>query len=191
LENTCAVKPARVIAFVVAMIGLGALAGSVYLSGAVQSSKTSSEIHPNWAEFRWPFALDQWGVGRAFVCKPADCGSEVMIYLRPKIGFCNCTAGVLDDAELDRVGDQELMATDAVAFGPGRPVEIVWMKGRSRTFRAANASTALLSIAFHDNCDLMVAVATFAAGGQDTIEPAVIAFLRSERVLRWVKWLTS
>jgi hypothetical protein len=38
-------------------------------------------------EFDWPFFLDQWGVGRAFVCKPADCGTEVKVYLRPKSGF--------------------------------------------------------------------------------------------------------
>jgi hypothetical protein len=48
----------------------------------------------------------------------------------------------------------------------------------------------LLSIAFHDRCDLMVAVATFTPGNPDAIEPAVIAFLNSDRMLRWVKWLT-
>jgi hypothetical protein len=191
LENTRAVKPTRLISIVIALIGLGAIAGSLYLSGAAQSPKTPPETHPTWAESPWPFVLDQWGVGRAFVCKPADCGSEVMVYLRPKFGFCNCTMGALDDDELDRVGDNGLAAMEAVAQGPGRAIEIAWMKGRSRTFRKSSASTALLSIAFHDNCDLMVAVATFAAGSQDAIEPAVIAFLESERVLRWVKWLTS
>jgi hypothetical protein len=197
LEYTCAVKPAKKIAFVIA-IGLGAIAGSLYLSGAAQylsdaaqSPKASTQTYASWAEFKWPFVLDQWGVGRAFVCKPADCGSEVVVYLRPKFGFCNCTTGVLDDEELDRVGDKELMTTEAVAFGPGRTIEIAWMTGRSRAFRKTNTSTDLLSIAFHDNCDLMVAVATYAAGSADTIEPAVMAFLRSERVLRWVKWLTS
>jgi hypothetical protein len=191
VENICAVKPTKIIPFVITMVGLGAIAGSLYVSGAADSSKTSTEIHANWAEFRWPFVLDQWGVGRAFVCEPADCGSEVTVYLRPKIGFCNCTTGVLDDEELDRLGDKELVATEAVAIGPGRAIEVAWMKGRGRTFRHANGATALLSVAFHDNCDLVVAVATFAAGGRNTIEPGVIAFLNSERVLRWVRWLTS
>jgi hypothetical protein len=185
------VKPTKTILFVIALIGLGAIAGSLCLSGAAQRPTTSTEAHADWAEFRWPFVLDQWGVGRAFVCEPADCGSQVTVYLRPKFGYCNCTTGVLDDEELDRVGDKELAITEAVAIEPGRAIEIAWMKGRVRTFRQANGSTALLSIAFHDNCDLMVAVATFAAGSQERMEPAVTAFLRSERVLRWVKWLTS
>jgi hypothetical protein len=48
----------------------------------------------------------------------------------------------------------------------------------------------LLSIAFHDGCDLIVAAATFELGDQDAIEPAVMAFLNSDRVVRWLKWLT-
>lgn len=35
----------------------------------------------------------------------------------------------------------------------------------------------------------MVALATLGPGDSDVIEPAVLAFLNSERVLRWVKWL--
>jgi hypothetical protein len=62
------------------------------------------------------------------------------------------------------------------------------MKGRSRSFK--NARARLLSIAFHDGCDLIVAVATFAPGNQDAVEPAVIAFLNSDRMARWLKWLT-
>jgi hypothetical protein len=185
-----AVKPKKIIPFVVA-IGLGAIAGSLYLSATAHSPQVSAQTYPSWTEFKWPFVLDQWGVGRAFVCAQADCGAQVMVYVRPKFGFCNCTARVLDDEELDRVGDNELIAIEAAAFGPGRPIEIAWMKGRSRTFRPANAKTAVLSIAFHDNCDLMVAVATYPAGNGDSVEPAVMAFLRSEKVLRWVKWLAS
>jgi hypothetical protein len=174
----------KAIPFVIALLGLGTIAESL-------SVKTPVEIQPVWTEFKWPFLLDQWGVGRAFVCKPADCGSEVNIYLRPKIGFCNCTTGVLDDEELDRVGDNELIALKAVASGPGRSVEIAWMKGRSRTFEKADTTRArLFSIAFHDDCNLMVAVATFGPGDQEVVEPAVIAFLNSDRILRWVKWLT-
>src|SRR5262249_55444170 len=56
-----------------------------------------------WREVKWPFLLDQWGTGRAFQCQAADCGVALTMYLRPKIGFCNCATGVSDDAELDRV----------------------------------------------------------------------------------------
>jgi hypothetical protein len=181
----------KAIPFVIALVGLGTIPGSSSLFDPSVQPNVPVEFRPDWTEFRWPFLLDQWGVGRAFVCKPADCGTEVKVYVRPKFGFCNCTTGVVDDEELDRVGDKELIAADAVASGRGRAIEIAWMKGRSRSFESGDATRArLLSIAFHDRCDLMVAVATFAPGNQDAVEPVVIAFLNSDRVLRWVKWLT-
>jgi hypothetical protein len=181
----------KAIPFVIALVGFGAISGSLSLFGPGVQPTAPVEFRPAWTEIQWPFVLDQWGVGRAFVCKPADCGSEVNVYLRPKNGFCNCAPGAMDDEELDRVGDKELIAPKVVAFGRGRSVEIGWMKGRSRPFENPDRTRAqLLSIAFHDGCDLMVAVATFAPGNQDAVEPAVIAFLNSDRVLRWVKWVT-
>ena len=62
-------------------------------------------MHPVWSEMQWPFPMDQWGKGKAFRCKASDCGSEVSVYVRAKIGFCNCTTGVSDDEELDRISD--------------------------------------------------------------------------------------
>jgi hypothetical protein len=181
----------KALPIVIALAGLGAIPGSSPLFHTGVQSNTPVEIRPAWTEFKWPFPLDQWGIGRAFVCRPADCGTEVKVYIRPKSGFCNCTTGVDNDEELDRVGDKELIDPKAVAFGRGRSVEIGWMKGRSRSFENADAMRGrLLSIAFHDRCDLMVAVATFTPGNPDAIEPAVIDFLNSDRMLRWVKWLT-
>jgi hypothetical protein len=181
----------KALPIVVALVGLGTIPGSSSLFGPDVQPYAVAEFRSNWTEFQWPFLLDQWGVGRAFVCKPADCGTEVKVYVRPKFGFCNCTTGVDDDEELDRVGDKELIAADAVASGWGRAIEIAWMKGRIRSFERADAPGArVMSIAFHDRCDLMVAMATFAPGNQDFVEPAIIAFLNSDRVLRWVKWLT-
>jgi hypothetical protein len=181
----------KAIAFVVAMVGLGTIPGSSSLIGPNVRPNAPIEFRPDWTEFRWPFLLDQWGVGRAFVCKPADCGTEVKVCVRPKFGFCNCTTGVDEDEELDRVGDKELIAADAVPSGRGRSIEIAWMKGRSRGFERADATRArLFSIAFHDRCDLIVALATFAPGNPDAVEAGVIDFLNSDRVLRWVKWLT-
>jgi hypothetical protein len=181
----------KAIPFVIALAGIVTVATFMTVFGARAPANAPVEFRPAWTEFQWPFLLDQWGIGRAFVCKPADCGTEVKVYLRPKNGFCNCTTEVIDDEELDRVGDKELMAPKAVASAQGRSIEIGWMKGRSRRFENADATRArLLSIAFHDRCDLIVAVATFAPGNQEAVEPAVIAFLNSDRVLRWVKWLT-
>jgi hypothetical protein len=179
----------KAVALVVGSAGFGIIAGALLFSPGVQTNAIS-ETRPTWTEFKWPFPLDQWGIGRAFVCKPTDCGSEVKVYIRPKIGFCNCTTDSLDDDELDRVGDRELVAPTAAAPAPGRSVDIAWMKGRSRTFATTDAArTEVVSIAFHDNCDLLVAVAAITPA-KDAAEPVVIDFLNSERVLRWVKWLT-
>jgi len=49
------------------------------------------------------------GKGKAFQCKAADCGTEINLYLRAKIGFCNCTTGVADDEELERLSDFDLI----------------------------------------------------------------------------------
>jgi hypothetical protein len=139
-----------------------------------------------WTEVKWPFLMDQWGKGRAFQCTGGDCGSELNLYVRPKIGFCNCTTGVADDAELDRVGDVELISQRFAPRGDGQPIAVGWMKGRSRTYAVADRRSAL-ALAFNDRCD--VVVATVAGGGElpAGAERAAIDFLNSQPVLRWVE----
>ena len=73
------------------------------------------------------------------LCKAADCGTQVTVYIHAKIRFCNCSTGVADDAELDRVSDFELIGNHAAPQGPGRPISVAWMKGRSRPFDAKGA----------------------------------------------------
>jgi hypothetical protein len=180
----------KTLPFAVVLAGIVVAAGSVSLFGVRAPTKAPVEIRPVWTQVKWPFLLDQWGIGRAYVCKPADCGVEVNIYFRPKIGFCKCETGVNDDEELERVSDNELLATKPVALGPGRPIEVGWMKGRSRIYEVSDTAR-VLSIAFNDRCDVIVAVATLGASAQDTLEPEVIAFLNSDPVLRLVKWLIS
>jgi hypothetical protein len=167
-------------------IGLIAAPGAIFSVPA----QPPAEIQPAWTEFKWPFPVDQWGIGRAFVCKPQECGVEVNIYLRPKIGFCKCGTGVDDDDELERVGDLALIGRNAVALGAGRPLEVAWMKGRSRAYGVMDpAQGRILSIGFNDQCDVIVALATLGAGEREVLEPAVLAFLNGEQVQRWVKWL--
>ena len=106
------------------------------------------------------------GQRQAFQCKPADCGTEVSLYLRAKLGFCNCTTGVADDADLDRMGDFDLVGGEVSPLGPGRPITIAWMKGRSRTyvFTARNPpGKTAISVAFNDRCDMIVATAVLPA----------------------------
>src|SRR5262245_24506345 len=130
--------------------------------------------------------MDQWGKGKAFACNAADCGTEVKLFIRAKIGFCNCTTGVADDEELDRLSDFDLMGKENVTpLGNGRPITVAWMKGRSRSYTLAGAST--LSVAFNDRCDAIVATVLLGPNRPETIEPGVLAFLNGKTVLRWAE----
>ena len=74
-----------------------ALAASIWLASHGDAVPTTP--HPVWAEVQWPFPIDEWGTGKVFQCSAADCGAEVSVYIRAKLGFCNCTTGVADDAD--------------------------------------------------------------------------------------------
>src|ERR1700743_30203 len=63
----------------------------------------------SWRETAWPFPRDGWPAGRAFRCDSSACGGDVELYVRPKIGFCNCDTGGADDDEGDRVADTRLV----------------------------------------------------------------------------------
>src|SRR5437899_3192065 len=89
---------AQALASALALLGIGCVAASAAVFG-MRSPAQFAQINPVFTETQWPFALDQWGTGKAFVCLPADCGAKVAVYVRPKIGFCNCSTGVSDDPE--------------------------------------------------------------------------------------------
>jgi hypothetical protein len=143
-----------------------------------------------WTEVKWPFPIDQWGTGRAFRCGAADCGLEINVYLRPKIGFCNCTTGVSDDAELDRVGDLELFSQDFHGLAEGQPIRVGWMNGRSRAYNVAIPYARprdVVAMAFNDRCDVMVATVVAERDQISAAERFAIDFLNGQRVLRWAK----
>jgi hypothetical protein len=177
---------------VVVVLGLaGATAGYLAILALMDNGiAVSTPGRPIWTEAKWPFPIDQWGTGRAFNCKPADCGTEVVLYLRAKIGFCNCATGVADDEELERVGDVDLVGSQSSALGPGQPITVHWMKGRSRSYavggRVPSARSAL-SLAFNDRCDAIVATAVVEGDRPSAVEPAVLEFLNGDLVLRWAE----
>src|SRR5215475_9449777 len=126
-------------------IGIAAaiiVAGSAVVLGVwappVPSAAVSSTIEPVWTETKWPFLQDQWGIGKAFVCTPANCGVRIEVFIRPKIGFCNCSTGVSDDNELERVADTDLISAKARPDGPSSPVKVGWMHGLSRTYQVSD-----------------------------------------------------
>jgi hypothetical protein len=145
--------------------------------------------HPVWSEVPWPFPMDEWGRGKAYRCPAANCGAEVNVYLRAKIGFCNCTGGIADDEELERLSDFHLTGGQVTALKAGQPITVGWMKGRSRPYQIANAknNALALSTAFHNECDALVGTAVFDRARLAEIEPAVIGFLNSQATLDWAR----
>ena len=116
----------------------------------------------NWREIAWPFPRDGWPAGRAFRCATEACGGEVEVYVRPKIGFCNCDSGVADDEEVDRVADLDLISDRFVPLAAGEVIRIAGMPGRSRSYdlqMADGTHHAAIGIAVARRCDVLVAVA--------------------------------
>jgi len=185
----------KVLASAIAVAGFGLMAGSVSVFGVRAPSAPAAGTA--FAAETWPFLLDEWGAGDAFVCAPAQCGVKVEVFVRPKIGFCNCSTGVADDQELERVADTDLVTPNALQIGPSRPIKVGWMKGLSRPYRAGNAAakkpgskepgTKMISFALNSACDVMVAVATLGDGDPAAVEPAVLAFLRSDPMVQWAR----
>jgi hypothetical protein len=149
----------------------------------------ATAIAPVWTEVAWPFPVDQWGKGKAFRCRAADCGTEVKVYVRAKVGFCNCTTGVADDEDVDRMGDLVLVG-DVSPLGVGRPISVAWMKGRSRAYqintRNALGKTAI-SVVFNERCDMIAATAVLGDDRTAVIEPSVIEFLNGSTVMHWAE----
>ena len=124
------------------------------------------------------------------VARPPTAASRSSVYIRAKIGFCNCLTGVSDDNELDRLSDFNLMGDKPAVLGPGHEIKIAWMKGRSRAYAVTepyHAPSSVLAIAFNDRCDAIVATATVAHDGPKAIEPSVIDFLNSEVIVHWAE----
>ena len=178
---------------VAAAFALGGFVSAYALLGrnpADKASTAESTPRPVWTEAQWPFLMDQWGKGAAFQCTAADCGSEVNLYLRAKIGFCNCTTGVADDEELERLSDFDLLGGELLPLDAGRPVMIAWMKGRSRAYKLTarnRPGRTAISIAFNNGCDAVVATIILAQDRPEKFQPSVIEFLNGSTGLSWTK----
>jgi hypothetical protein len=150
------------------------------------ATAASGEVRPVWTETDWPFGADPWGKGKAFRCKAEDCGGEVWLYVRAKLGFCNCTTGVADDGDLEQMGDLALIGK-ATPIGAGREIIVGAMRGRSRAYRVEGTRNAALSLALNQRCDMVAATVLFGPGTPAPLEPAVLAFLNSDRMMKWAE----
>ena len=179
----------RIAGAAIAAVSLGSVLAAALAWFGLPQHAAATATAPVWTEIAWPFPTDPWGKGKAFRCKTADCGAEVNIYLRAKIGFCNCTTGVGDDDDLDRMGDLALVG-EVSPLGTGRPISIARMDGRSRTY-VLNARNPLgktaISVVFRERCDMIAATAVLGHDRPAAIEPSVIEFLNGSTVMRWAE----
>jgi hypothetical protein len=179
------------IACVISALALcGLLVSDATRSVGQRAPGPAAEISSVWTEVKWPFPLDQWGVGRAFTCRAADCGSEINLYLRAKLGFCNCATGVSDDAELDRVGDLELLSPTFRGLTDGKPIAVGWMSGRSRPYHVSvpyAAARTAIAVGFNDKCDVVVSTVVTDREALGTAERLALEFLNGDLVLRWTE----
>jgi hypothetical protein len=142
----------------------------------------------SWREIAWPYPRDGWPAGRAFRCVAESCGGEVEVYVRPKIGFCNCDTGVADDEEVDRVADLDLISQRFVPLRQGEAIRIAGMPGRSRSYdlqMTDGTRHAAIGIAVARRCDLLVAVAQ-GAGAAPEVQRAALNFLGTDEMARWM-----
>ena len=179
----------RVSRVAIVAVSVGSVLAAMLAWSGLSQHAAATATAPVWTEMAWPFPTDPWGKGKAFRCRAADCGAEVNVYLRAKIGFCNCTTGVADDDDVDRMGDLVLVG-DVSPLGTSRPVRIAWMEGRSRAY-TLNARYPLgktaISVVFRERCDMIAATAVLGHDRPAAIEPSVIEFLNGNTVMRWAE----
>jgi hypothetical protein len=157
------------------------------LTGAAGYQHARSDVE-GWREIAWPFPRDGWPAGRAFRCDTAACGGEVELYVRPKIGFCNCDSGVADDDEVDRVADLDLISPLFVPLEAGKVTRIADMRGRLRAYdlnMSDGSRHAAVGIAVSHRCDLLVAVAQ-GSGEASGVQRVALDFLASGDMARWM-----
>ena len=144
---------------------------------------------PSWQEIAWPFPRDAWPPGRAFRCTSTGCGTGVEVYIRPKLGFCNCATGVAGDAEVDAVTDLDMIAETFTPDRAGEWIEIAGMAGRTRpyTLKLADGTTrAAVGTAISRKCDVVVAASQGREAATPKTQQAISALLASPNVLEWL-----
>ncbi len=167
---------------------LGGVAAGLCLLSSVAAYEYALPAASGWQEIAWPFPRDGWPAGRAYHCNASTCGEEIDLYARPKIGFCNCSTGVADDDEVDRVADLDLLSERFVPLEPGKVIHVADMAGRARNYTIDmpdGSRRTAVGVAASRRCDLMVAVAVGLAPTPD-LERSALAFLDSHAMAGWM-----
>jgi hypothetical protein len=167
---------------------LAALVVAICALSGVAAYVSARPAVAGWREIAWPFPRDGWPAGRAFRCDTALCGDEVELYVRPKIGFCNCDSGVADDDEVDRVADLDLISPRFNPLEPGAVIRVADMPGRIRNYSLQmtdGSRHTAIGIAVSKRCDLMVAVAQ-GKGEATGLQRVALGFLAKDDVAHWM-----
>ena len=173
----------RWLAILVAVLTLSALSAV----GAYQLVRPALDRGgARWQEIAWSFPRDGWPAGRAFRC--ASCGEGVELYVRAKIGFCNCTIGVADDDEVDRVADLDLISETFAPIEAGKFVHVGELAGRARRYdlkMSDGSQHTAVGIALSHRCDLLVAVAQGKAE-RGELERIALDYLATRDMHHWM-----
>jgi hypothetical protein len=178
----------RWLAILIVALMFGALSGGAAYQKVQPQGARASGTEQAWREIAWPFPRDGWPAGRAFHCDAAACGTEAELYVRPKIGFCNCDTGVADDDEVDRVADLDLMSKRFAPLAAGHVIEVAGLSGRSRGYELSMADGSrrtAVGFALSRRCDLMVAVVQ-GDGPVPAVRHVAEDFLNSEPMVHWM-----
>jgi hypothetical protein len=169
------------------ILAAGALAVSALSAvAAVHVAVSYPDSRTRWREIAWNFPRDGWPAGRAFRCD--SCGAGVELYVRPKIGFCNCDTGVADDDEVDRVADLDLISEKFAPLEAGKVVRVADMAGRSRSYDLKmfdGSQHTAVGVALSHRCDLLVAVVQGRADAS-TLQHAALDYLASDAMHHWM-----
>jgi hypothetical protein len=171
------------------MLGRAAVCVAAAVCLLTAASDSSPKAADSWRRIAWPFPRDAWEAGRAWRCPASRCGSEIDVYVRPKIGFCNSATGVADDDEVDRVSDVDLISERFTPVQPGSPIRIAELAGRARLYRLRmpdGSVRAVEGIALSRNSDLVVALLS-GGSASDQARRVAHAFLASDAVMTWVR----
>ena len=179
---------ALLIGSAIAVCTLSGVAAYQHARSSIEVTGPEAPHDAVWREIAWPFPRDGWPAGRAFRCGADSCGDQIELYVRPKIGFCNCDSGVADDDEVDRVADLDLISRRFTPLEAGEVVRMDGMSGRSRAYRlemADGSAHAAVGFALSRRCDLLVAVAQGKRSAAD-VQRLARAFLDSNDIGRWM-----
>ncbi len=175
--------PARAFAIALALGATGLVAGDG------SATRTTGAGAAMFIEAKWPFGLDQWGRGRAFACDTTRCGVDAKLYIRAKVGFCDCFNHV-DEDDVDRLTDFDLIGK-AVPRGPDRALRLGEDPARLRTFRLEGPKEfgQAVSVVAARDCQALVALLVTDREPLPALESAVLSLMRtsspSDTALAW------